>query len=419
MKNIRELIRNGVAPELLHWASCPQKDGGGATPQAPKPTDPMEVINAQVAGQPNVVTPFYKRTKYGSPETNDYTISEEYSPDVQQQFDTRNAVANSMMGNMGQNWMNFKGPSRHGSAQIDAMLPSDGRFAGGRMDATNDFFQARPDAPFDWTEADSQKVTDAYWNKQKGLLDKAFGEQGERLDQKLANQGLPMGSEAYGQEMDRYETGRADAYTRAAQDAVQLGAQEDQRKFGQAMAERGQYFSDLGALGSEESRRSALKQGELGTVANEQQRQYNMIASALGMPQGGFVPSGGGGAIDPTQAFQMNQAGQNAKYQGQLAGYNADVASANSTNAGLMGLGSAAMMAYALSDRRFKKDIVMVGELMPGINLYEFEYTFGSPRIVGVMADEVENVMPEAVMTDERGVRFVNYSKLLSRETIQ
>lgn len=73
-----------------------------------------------------------------------------------------------------------------------------------------------------------------------------------------------------------------------------------------------------------------------------------------------------------------------------------------------MSLGGWASGGFSLSDRRLKKDVVLVGQLDNGLNLYEFEYVWGGPRITGVMADEVEKIMPEAVM-EIGGYKAVNY----------
>lgn len=75
-------------------------------------------------------------------------------------------------------------------------------------------------------------------------------------------------------------------------------------------------------------------------------------------------------------------------------------------------IGAALPWGTILSDRRLKRDIRKIGETRDGLNLYEFEYKWGGGRQVGVMADEVEKVMPEAVMTGADGFKRVNYSML-------
>lgn len=75
-------------------------------------------------------------------------------------------------------------------------------------------------------------------------------------------------------------------------------------------------------------------------------------------------------------------------------------------------LGAAGIKYY--SDRRLKENIHLVGvDERTGLNLYEFTYKDGDgTRFVGVMADEVEQVMPEAVYMMPDGYKAVNYAAL-------
>ena len=62
------------------------------------------------------------------------------------------------------------------------------------------------------------------------------------------------------------------------------------------------------------------------------------------------------------------------------------------------------------SDRRLKRDIRRVGTLENGLPIYRFNYVW-SPRVhVGLMADEVIRVHPEAVSENADGYKFVNYA---------
>jgi hypothetical protein len=70
------------------------------------------------------------------------------------------------------------------------------------------------------------------------------------------------------------------------------------------------------------------------------------------------------------------------------------------------------------SDRHLKYNIVKIGMHPAGFGLYLFYYkpeyrdTWGRDRQFGVMADEVENVMPEAVSVHPEGYKMVNYAML-------
>jgi hypothetical protein len=81
------------------------------------------------------------------------------------------------------------------------------------------------------------------------------------------------------------------------------------------------------------------------------------------------------------------------------------------------GDGGPNMMAMP-SDRTIKENIVKIGEHPLGIGLYLFDYKMtyreqcGEGRQFGVMADEVETVMPEAVSMNANGYKQVNYTML-------
>jgi hypothetical protein len=65
------------------------------------------------------------------------------------------------------------------------------------------------------------------------------------------------------------------------------------------------------------------------------------------------------------------------------------------------------------SDIRLKEDIVWLGRLDNGLGIYRFRYK-GSDRTayVGVMAQEVSEVVPSAVIHDSDGYLSVRYDRL-------
>jgi hypothetical protein len=70
------------------------------------------------------------------------------------------------------------------------------------------------------------------------------------------------------------------------------------------------------------------------------------------------------------------------------------------------------------SDRQVKENIVRIGEHPLGIGLYLFDYkppfrqACGYGRQFGVMADEVELVMPQAVSIHATGYKVVDHTML-------
>lgn len=97
----------------------------------------------------------------------------------------------------------------------------------------------------------------------------------------------------------------------------------------------------------------------------------------------------------------------NNQYNGALNVYNANVGQQNSNNQAI-----ATIMAAMLSDRRLKKNVRQIGiHARVPIPVYEYDYLWGE-RAIGVMADELEAVMPEAVLTLPNGYKAVDYARL-------
>jgi hypothetical protein len=64
------------------------------------------------------------------------------------------------------------------------------------------------------------------------------------------------------------------------------------------------------------------------------------------------------------------------------------------------------------SDIRLKRDIAQVGEVDSGIGLYRYRYLWSDTIHVGVMAQEVTEVVPEAVQHGADGYMRVDYARL-------
>jgi hypothetical protein len=64
------------------------------------------------------------------------------------------------------------------------------------------------------------------------------------------------------------------------------------------------------------------------------------------------------------------------------------------------------------SDMRLKHDIVPVGHLANGLGIYRFSYNDSDKVYVGVLAQEVERVMPDAVRHAPNGYLQVNYDRV-------
>jgi hypothetical protein len=98
----------------------------------------------------------------------------------------------------------------------------------------------------------------------------------------------------------------------------------------------------------------------------------------------------------------------NALAAGQVGAANAQAQALQ----GWLGLGGALGGAAILaSDRRVKTDIVRIGKMDNGLPLYSFKYKGKPGYNIGVMAQDVEKVKPDAVI-EINGVKHVNYGAL-------
>ena len=106
--------------------------------------------------------------------------------------------------------------------------------------------------------------------------------------------------------------------------------------------------------------------------------------------------------VGAAPVFQANQlAGQ---YGTDI--YNVKAQQQANLMSGLFGLGAAGI----LSDRRLKRNISRIGTHPLGIGLYE--YDIFDRHEIGVMADEVMKVKPQAVMRHPSGYLMVDYGQL-------
>lgn len=66
------------------------------------------------------------------------------------------------------------------------------------------------------------------------------------------------------------------------------------------------------------------------------------------------------------------------------------------------------------SDRRLKENIKKVGKLHNGLDVYSFNYKDSKVTQIGLMADEVKEINPEAVLRHESGFDMVMYDKAVA-----
>jgi hypothetical protein len=204
----------------------------------------------------------------------------------------------------------------------------------------------------------------------------------ESTQARLANQGIAPGTQAYENAMRQQSQRENDLLLGATTQGFGVGSQANQQAFNQEMTK---YNMPLNTL-------SALRSGS-------QVQNPSFVNSAQQATTGG---------ADILGAAQMG-------YNAQMGDFNAKQAAQQNFNQGLMGLAGAGIMA---SDIRMKENIKQIHWLPNGLPVYEFEYKpefkdiAGHGKFVGVMAQEVELVQPEAVITNADGYKMVNYGAL-------
>jgi hypothetical protein len=205
-----------------------------------------------------------------------------------------------------------------------------------------------------------------------------------KLEQQLANQGIGIGSEAYDRAMRNFDQRQNDLLLGAQTQGLQSGLQARQQQFGELAYRRNEPLNVLSALrtGSQVTAPSYVNSSQQATTAGPD------LLGAAGM-----------------------------QYNAQMGDFNAKQAAQQNFNQGLMGLGGAGIMAF--SDIRMKENIKQINWLPNGLPVYEFEYKpefkdqAGHGKFVGVMAQEVEMVKREAVITNDNGYKMVNYGLLI------
>jgi hypothetical protein len=246
----------------------------------------------------------------------------------------------------------------------------------GRVQSTmgQEFNPNLPSTGFD----PGQSYQDAYMQRLAPQLEQSR----ESMQARLANQGVAPGTQAYENAMRQQAQRENDLLLGATTQGFGVGSQANQQAFNQAMTK---YNMPLNTL-------SALRSGS-------QVQNPSFVNSAQQATTGG---------ADILGAAQMG-------YNAQMGDFNAKQAAQQSMNQGLMGLAGAGIMA---SDIRMKENIIPMGSLPNGLPFYQFEYKpefkdiAGHGQFVGVMAQDVEMVRPEAVLTTSDGYKMVNYGVL-------
>ena len=216
---------------------------------------------------------------------------------------------------------------------------------------------------FGGTKADKQ-AADSVFSAFSDRYEPIFERQTDNLQDRLVNQGIPVGSEAYSRAMNDLAQTQNDAYQQAAYQSVQAGQQARNNEIQNSLGIFSAFNPLSGYTGSS-------AQGSTGIYDNYYQSQLN--------------------------AYNANKANAQAGAQGLLSGITAGANAAS----GLLG--------SLFSDARIKENLRPVGQLFNGLTVYAFNFPGEAVTRIGLVAQEVQQVVPDAVSQSDEGLLMVDY----------
>lgn len=213
---------------------------------------------------------------------------------------------------------------------------------------------------FGGSNADKQ-AADSVFKAFSDRYQPVFERQSNHLQDRLVNQGIPVGSEAYSRAMSDMSQTQNDALQQAAYQSVQAG----------------------------------------------QQARNNEIANNLSIFS----------AFNPLNHYTGSTAQGNASmydnaYNSQLAQFQAQQQAKQNMANGWLNLGTQAglgMLGWLSSDARIKENLRPVGQLFNGLTVYAFNFPGEQTTRIGLVAQEVQQLIPEAVTETDEGLLAVNY----------
>lgn len=484
---IRELIRRGVDPRLLHDQAV-LHGGGKGSPAPPdysgaaaqQGASAKENLTQQTwANRPEINTPWGSQTwesqqavdpATGQPVTSwesNITLSPAEQAAATAQQAIQQGRSELAAGQMGRVSADLSKPFDWANLPKVGETPTAGKLTQGKLQTGYDQsgFQSNLGLDTSGLAQTTQASNEPGFIGERQRIENALFERMAPVHQqqeaasrgRLSNMGLSMGSEAYNRELSRLQQGQAGERF----NAMQTGGQEQSRLQQMLLANQQQAFGQTAA--SQSARNAALtSQGQFANQAASSQNAANAQAAAFanqaeqqrfsqeaaaqqqqfgqGMQASAFQNQQRQTAIaEEAQRRGMSLNELNALLTGQQVAMPQGMAGAPNTTAGVAAatpylgaaqsqgqfnlgaqksgpdigslVGTAASVApLFMSDRRLKTNVVRIGTHPLGIGIYKYDL-FGQ-RDVGVMADEVLQVKPEAVVRHGSGYLMVNYGRL-------
>lgn len=449
------------------------KKSGPAPPPAP---DPVATANAQektnigsAIAQANLnrinqVTPQGSLTytqgtnsdgtlKTNADGTPVYTQTQTLSPDEQKKYDLNNQVAISL-DNLATQGTARVADTMSKPFSYDGMNPITSSVSGGALTngpaggqgvqnslnysgltalpGTSDF------------GAEAAKTQQAVYAQAASRLNPQWSNNDNDVSAKLAAQGISENSDAYRRAQTQESQSKNDAYNQAQYSAINAGSNEQSRLFGLSLdarqqgqneadaqgqftnAAQGQTFAQQQAAAAMANQNQTTKFNQdaanatLGNDARQQQitqaaylrnMPINDIAALLGtgpgVQQPDFNPVSQVGVAAPDYSGIVNN-----NYAQAMNQYNVKQASRSQMLGSIFGAAGSLGGAAIRSDRRLKENIKRISTLANGLATYAFNYIGDKAQQFGVMAQEVLNIIPDAVWQDADGFMYVDYGKV-------
>jgi len=274
---------------------------------------------------------------------------------------------------------------------------------------------------------------DAVYNAQKSYFDEDQKQQQGALEARLAEQGFVPGTPGYAQAMNQFQDNANQSLNQLRNQSTTQGFSVGNQQFGNKQSSLNSAIA--AALQGGNFHNSAeqnifqqnLQGGQFANTARNQQiaelltgrnqplnelsafKQGSQVANPFASQGGAGGSSGGtaGGFNGPNVADAYN-----TQYKGQLAQYNADVATDNAnTQAGVSAL--ATIAAIFASDEDLKEDFSLAGETESGTPVYDYTIAATGESQRGVKAqDLLERGNADAVHIGPSGYYLVDYSKV-------
>lgn len=315
------------------------------------------------ANRPNIETPWGKQT--WTQDGDNWTQNISLSPEQQNALDSQQNItqgrSNAAEGLLGQATEAFNKPMDWGSFESSKNLQDVGYDPNGARDRSER----------------------ALFDRQVSKLEPGLTQSEDARRTRLANMGIAPegGSAAWARAQTSMDSKRNQAYQDAAWQSVIGGGQEAQREFGLASGAAGFSNQLRQQQISEEAQRRGMTLNELNALLTGQQvqmpggLQQNTNSTANAMGGSDFL---GGAKLDAESGMDW----------GSLIGAGA--------KAGMM-----------MSDIRLKRNIKALGR-----GWYEFNYVWGGPRQIGMMAQEVMLTNPAAVHVHPSGYLMIDYGRV-------